>query len=114
MQFLIIGKDGDDEDAMSRRLASREAHIALGNKMEEDGTRWYGAVLYNDAGKMNGSMAVLDFQTEKELEDYLSIEPYIIGNVWKTIEVNKCNIKNPWKFNRDKDFFLKRGYKNND
>ncbi len=64
MQFLVISRDGKDDNAPERRLAAREAHLALGDKMEADGTRWYGAVMLDDEGKMIGSMAVINFPSE--------------------------------------------------
>ena len=108
MQFLVIGKDGKDEKAMERRMAVREAHLKLGDEMEASGERWYGCVMLNNDGKMIGSMAVLDFPSEKELKKYLKLEPYVVGKVWKTIEVYKCNVKRPWKFNRPQSFFKSR------
>lgn len=108
MQYLIIGKDGKDEKAMERRMKVREAHLKLGDEMEALGERWYGCVMLDDDGKMTGSMAVLDFPSEKDLQEYLKKEPYIIGEVWKTIEVLKCNVKRPWKFNRPQSFFEER------
>lgn len=108
MQFLIIGKDGKDKKAMERRMAAREAHLKLGDEMEKSGERWYGCVLLDDNGKMIGSMALLDFRSQKELREYLKREPYVIGKVWKTIEIYNCEVKNPWKFNRPEFFFKNR------
>ncbi len=108
MQFLIIGKDGKDDKAVARRLKAREQHLKLGDEMEASGERWYGCVMLDDNGKMIGSMAVLDFPSEKKLKEYLKKEPYIVGNVWKTVEVLKCNVKRPWKFNRPQSFFEER------
>ncbi|HNT29768.1 MAG TPA: YciI family protein [bacterium] len=108
MQFLIIGKDGNDEKAMKRRLAVRDKHLHLGDKMEATGVRWYGCVMLDDNGKMIGSMAVMDFPSEKELQAWLDKEPYVVGNVWQTIEIYRCNVKNPWKFNRPQSFYEKR------
>lgn len=105
MQFLVIGKDGTDEKAMERRMAVRDAHIALGDKMEKSGNRWYGSALLDDSNKMIGSMAVMDFPSEKELQKWLDQEPYVTGGVWKSIEVIKCDVKKPWKFNRPQSFF---------
>ncbi len=110
MQFLIIGKDGTDAWAGERRNAVREKHLRLGDQMEASGDRWYGCAIMDDHGKMTGSMAILDFPSKEKLQDYLKKEPYILGKVWKTIEVYNCNVKNPWKFNRPKSFFEKRGY----
>ena len=108
MQFLVIGKDGRDSKALERRLAVREAHLKLGDEMEASGNRWYGSVLLDDDGKMAGSMAVMDFASEKELQEWLKREPYVVGKVWETVEVHKCNVKDPWKFNRSQSFFEER------
>ena len=105
MQFLVIGKDGKDKQAMKRRLAVRQAHLQLGEKMEKSGERWYGCVMLDGGGKMTGSMAVMDFPSEKELKAWLKREPYMVGKVWKSVEIHKCSVKSPWKFNRPKTFF---------
>ena len=110
MQFLLIGKDGKDEKALERRMAVREKHLKLGDEMEKSGERWYGSVLLDDSGKMIGTMAVMDFPSEKELQEWLKREPYVVGKVWKTVEIYKCNVKKPWKFNRPEEFYKKRGY----
>lgn len=108
MQFLVIGKDGKDREAKERRLKVREVHLKLGDEMEASGERWYGCVMLDDNGEMIGSMAVMDFPSEKELREWLKIEPYVIGKVWKTVEIFKCNVKRPWKFNRTQSFFKLR------
>lgn len=108
MQFLVIGKDGLDNKAMERRIAVRDAHLALGDKMEVEGSRWYGCVIQDNNGSMIGSMAVMDFPSEKELQEWLKKEPYITGNVWKSVEVFSCSVKKPWKFNRPQSFFESR------
>ncbi|MFA6106473.1 MAG: YciI family protein [Patescibacteria group bacterium] len=108
MQFLVIGKDGKDKNAMKRRMSSREAHIKFGDEMEALGNRWYGCVMLDDNSKMIGSMAVMDFPTEREFKKWLKKEPYVTGKAWKKIEVFKCNVKRPWKFNRPESFFENR------
>ena len=108
MQFLVIGKDGTDEKAMERRISVRPAHLALGDEMEKSGNRWYGAALLDDSGKMIGSMAVMDFPSKQELQEWLDREPYVIGGVWKSVEIIKCDVKKPWKFNRPQSFFEAR------
>ncbi|MEI7579991.1 MAG: hypothetical protein WCJ58_08250 [bacterium] len=37
MQFLIIGKDGEDAQAEKRRMTAREQHLQLGDAMEASG-----------------------------------------------------------------------------
>ncbi|HMS24885.1 MAG TPA: YciI family protein [Acidimicrobiia bacterium] len=108
MQFLIIGRDGTDDEALNRRLAVREDHIALGDTMVADGTMWYGAALTTEDGKMCGSMLMMDFPSRQELDEWLAIEPYVVGKVWESIEIQTCNTRNPWQFNRDREFYESR------
>lgn len=77
MQFVVIGLDGTDEKASERRVAAREDHIAMGDKLLATGNLWYGAGLFNDDGTMKGSMYVVDFPSEKELQEWLNQEPYV-------------------------------------
>lgn len=107
MQFLVIGKDGKDKNG-GLPMAVREAHLKLGDKMEASGERWYGSVILDDEGKMIGSMAVMDFPSEKELQEWLKREPYVIGKVWQKVEIYKCSVKRPGKFNRPKTFYTSR------
>ena len=108
MQFLVVGLDGKDEKAMDRRMVAREAHIKLGDELVKSGNVWYGAVLFDDDGKMKGSAFFVDFPSEKELNDWLKVEPYVTGEVWKEVTVHKCNTRDPWQFNRPKEFFQER------
>ncbi|HSX40050.1 MAG TPA: YciI family protein [Candidatus Saccharimonadales bacterium] len=108
MQFLIIGKDGTDGKAKERRDAARSAHIALGEKFRLSGNMWYGAALWNDNNEMIGSMLLMDFPSRKELQEWLDKEPYVTGEVWKSVEILKCNVRDPWQFNRPKEFYTER------
>jgi uncharacterized protein YciI len=108
MQFLVIGLDGTDSEAMNRRLSAREQHIALGDELLASGNMWYGAALLDDDGKMKGSSLMMDFTSEAELQEWLDREPYVTGKVWEKIEIHKCNTRDPWQFNRPKEFFEER------
>jgi uncharacterized protein YciI len=105
MQFVIIGLDGTDENAPARRQAARHDHIAMGDKLLESGNLWYGAALLNADGSMKGSMYVVSFPSEKELQEYLDKEPYVMGEVWRDIQIHKSNTRDPWQFNRPEDWF---------
>ena len=108
MQFLVIGRDGKDEKAMERRLAARQAHIDLGEGLRQSGNMWYGAALWDDNNNMIGSMLLMDFPSEKELHEWLGKEPYVTGKVWEKTIVQKCNVRDPWQFNRPREWFEKR------
>jgi uncharacterized protein YciI len=92
MQFLVIGHDGSDAEAMNRRLAVREAHLALGDKMRDAGKMLYGAAILDDHERMVGSALICDFASREELEQWLKDEPYVTGNVWQKIEVKPCKV----------------------
>ena len=108
MQFVVIGLDGTDEDAASRRQAVRQQHIDLGEELRQSGNMWYGAALLHDDGTMKGSMILVDFPSEKELQEWLDKEPYVVGDVWRDLTIHKSNTRDPWQFNRDKEWFLER------
>ena len=108
MQFLVIGKDGTDEDAPARRAKARPDHIAMGDKLLASGNLWYGAALTGDEGQMIGSAYMVDFKDENALNEWLAIEPYKVGEVWQDIEILPCNTRDPWQFNRPKEFFESR------
>ena len=93
MQFIVIAYDGPDEKALERRLAVREAHLQSAKEMFESGKWLYAAGILSDDGKMIGSMIVCDFPSLEELEQqWLKEEPYVVGNVWKQINVNRAQV----------------------
>jgi uncharacterized protein len=108
MQFLIIGLDGTGKEAKERRLAVRDEHIVLGNELLKSGNMWYGAALLDDRGEMKGSMLMMNFKSEKELNEWLEKEPYVTSKVWEDITIHKCNTRDPWQFNRPKEWFENR------
>ena len=87
MQFLVIGYDGTDDQALSRRMTAREAHLAGVVKMKEEGKAIFGTAILDDQGNMIGSVMVMDFPSREELDTWLNIEPYVKGDVWLRIEV---------------------------
>lgn len=105
VQFLVLGFDGDDEGASERRQAARPHHIALGDEMLADGSLWYGAALTGGHGEMIGSMYIVDFPSRDDLDSWLEREPYVTGGVWQRVEIHPCSTREPWQFNRPKEFF---------
>jgi uncharacterized protein YciI len=91
MQFLLVAYDFDDADAPNRRLAAREAHLALVAANKAAGHALYGAALVED-GKMVGSMLVIDYESREALEEWLAEEPYITGKVWDEISISECRV----------------------
>ncbi len=93
MQFIVTGYDGTDENALERRLAAREDHLAIAGKMHEEGKWLYAAALLTDDGVMCGSVIICEFPSREDLEkEWLNQEPYIKGNVWEKVEVKRAQV----------------------
>lgn len=71
MQFMLIAYDGTDEGALDRRLAAREAHIALGDELVAEGHMLFGTAILDDKDRMIGSMIVLEYPSRAELDAWL-------------------------------------------
>jgi uncharacterized protein YciI len=88
MEFLLIAYDGVDEEALDRRLAVREQHLNVFDENRRRGIFKYGCAILDENQKMIGSMIVCEFPSMKELEEtWLSREPYVLGDVWKSIDI---------------------------
>jgi len=93
MKFLVLGYDGGDEKALERRLAVRKQHLDGSKQMYAAG-RWQDSgALLDDEGTMIGSFIVCDFTSREELEiAWLNREPYVVGKVWKRVEVHPIHL----------------------
>lgn len=92
MQFLVTGYDGTDEQAAQRRLAARTDHLQGVAEASAKGEHLYGAALLNEEGKMIGSFLVTDYPNRELLDEWLKVEPYVLGKVWERIEVTPCAV----------------------
>lgn len=88
MQFIVKAYDG--EEMLEKRMAVRPRHLEGMNKLGKHIICAGG--LLDDAGKMKGSVLVLEFDSRAELDDYLASEPYITEGVWETVEVEIMNV----------------------
>lgn len=93
MQFVVTGMDGDDANALERRLAAREDHLRMAREMYDSGRWLYAVALLTEEGTMKGSVIVCDFPSREALEkDWLSREPYVLGKVWEHIEIQRAQV----------------------
>lgn len=92
MQYLVIAYDGTDGGALDRRMRAREGHLRLGDEMAAAGRHLFGTAILDDADRMIGSMLVVDFASREELDAWLAREPYVVGDVWREIEVKPCRV----------------------
>lgn len=91
-QFLILAKDGTDEDALDRRMAIRPAHLEMAKKLKANGNFVIGGATFNENGKMNGSMMVVEFEDESGVKRWFEEEPYLLNGVWVDVEVKPFRV----------------------
>ncbi|MBL7742762.1 MAG: hypothetical protein JNN00_04720 [Chitinophagaceae bacterium] len=91
-QYLVIAHDGNDAEALKRRMETRPSHFEMARELKKYNQFVFGGAMLNDEGKMTGSMMVVQFETEDELMHWMKNEPYITGNVWQKIEVKPFRV----------------------
>ena len=88
MQFIIKAYDG--ENKLDKRMEVRPLHLEgmkkLGNHVICAGG------LLDEAGKMKGSVLIVDFADRAAVDAYLAAEPYVVTGVWEKIEVEVLNV----------------------
>jgi uncharacterized protein len=87
MQFLLVAYDGNDPDALNRRMKVRQEHFDKIGNLKRNGEFIFGGAILDDDGKMIGSAIVYDFPDRAALDEHLKKEPYINNDVWKRIEI---------------------------
>jgi len=98
MQFIVTGYDGKDDKALDRRMAARDEHLALAEKMHHTGKWLYAAAILSDKGSMIGSMIVCEFESEEALkQEWLDREPYVLGDVWEKIDIRQAKVAPFWE-----------------
>ena len=91
-QYLIIAKDGADEEALDRRKEVRPLHLAGAKKLKEKGNFVIGGAMLDDENNMRGSIMIVQFETKEDFQQWYDNEPYITGGVWKAIEVKPFRV----------------------
>ena len=94
MQFVVMAWDYTDDQALERRMAHREAHLAAVKQLIADGKFISGgAILDPESGeRMIGSTLHLEFPDRESLEAHLHADPYISGKVWERIEIHPVRL----------------------
>lgn len=91
-QYLITGYDYTDTGALQRRMSVRQHHLDGGKALKASGNYIMGGAILNDEGKMIGSVMILQFETEEELEAWKQNEPYITQKIWESVDVKPFRV----------------------
>ena len=98
MQWLIIARDGSDEQTLEPRLAARPPHLGNATRLQARGHLPVGGALVDDDGRMIGSACVAQFATRAELDQWLRTDPYATGKVWQNIQIMPCRVAPHYDF----------------
>ena len=93
-QYLITAYDYTHTDALQNRMNVRPHHLDGAKELKEKGNFVLGGAMLNDEGKMIGSVMVLQFETDEELEAWKKNEPYITQKVWETVDIKPFKVAN--------------------
>ncbi|HEX5936739.1 MAG TPA: YciI family protein [Actinomycetota bacterium] len=88
MQFLVVARDGTDDEAIERRRRVRPSHLEAIAPLVEDGHVLVGGAILSGTGEMIGSMLLVDFPEPEDVHEWLARDPYVTGGVWRDIEVS--------------------------
>ena len=88
MQFLVVARDGTDEEAVERRRRVRPGHLASIQPLVDDGHVLVGGAILGETGDMVGSMLLVEFVDRAQLDRWISADPYVTEGVWRQIEVS--------------------------
>jgi hypothetical protein len=95
VEYLITALDGTDADALDRRLAVREAHLAGAQRLAERGELLSGGAILDDDGRMIGSSMHVAFADEAAFRAWYDAEPYVTGDVWRDVTVQRMRLFRP-------------------
>jgi uncharacterized protein YciI len=91
-QYLVTGYDYTDDGALERRMNVRPHHLDAANELKQGGNYVMGGAILNEGGKMIGSVMVLQFETEEELDAWKKGEPYITQKIWESVDIKPFKV----------------------
>ena len=94
-QYAVIAYDYTDPEALDRRMANREAHLAGVRQLAKQGSFLSGGAILNEQGKMIGSNAHFQFADRQAFDAWLSTEPYMTGRVWEHVDIQEVRLFDP-------------------
>jgi uncharacterized protein YciI len=91
-QYLVTAYDYTDVDALQRRMNVRPHHLDGAGELKETGNFVIGGAILNDEGKMIGSVMILQFEDEEELQTWQQTEPYITQKIWESYDIKPFKV----------------------
>lgn len=92
LQFLITALDGTDEGAAARREGAKREHRLLGERLVSSGNILFSTAIINNDEDVIGSLRVMQFESQAQLDEWLENEPYVQQKVWQKIDIKRCKM----------------------
>lgn len=92
MGHVILGWDGTDAEAASRRAAVRPRHLDVITRWAAAGRLSLGVPLFGPEGQALGSLMVLGEEDELGAREYLLEEPFARDGVWLSYQMRPFRI----------------------
>ncbi len=87
MQFLIIAHDATTPGTLERRMEVRPRHLEDLGTLVEAGRVEIGGAMLDDQGAINGSMLVIEADSEEEVRAIIARDVYTTEGVWERVEI---------------------------
>lgn len=91
-QYIVTAYDHTDAGALQRRMNVRPHHLDGAKVLKANGNYVVGGAILNDEGNMIGSVMIVQFETEEELDAWQQNEPYITQKVWESVDVKPFKV----------------------
>ena len=91
-QYLVTAYDYTDAGAFERRMNVRPHHIEGLKPLKQNGNYLVGGSMLDENGKMIGSVMIMQFETEEELETWTKTDPYITQKIWERYEIKPFKV----------------------
>jgi uncharacterized protein YciI len=91
-QYLVTAYDYTDADAFQRRMNVRPHHLDGARELKANGNYVIGGAMLNDEGKMIGSIMIIQFETEEELQLWQQNEFYITQKIWESYDIKPFRV----------------------
>jgi len=87
--FVVYALDKPGRE--SARMEARAAHRARLREHDHPLTVRVGGPLLDDAGRMIGTMLIVEAGTQREVEAFIAGDPYVASDVYASVAVHPYN-----------------------
>jgi uncharacterized protein YciI len=91
-QYLVTAYDYTDDGALKRRMDVRPHHLDGAKALKASGNYVIGGAMLSEDGKMMGSIMILQFEDEEQLEAWKQTEIYITQKIWESVDIKPFRV----------------------